>query len=885
MQSILKKVFLVTLCLLSIVTPLVTISRIVRFQHSGTGQGGSIAGLEHNRQKFTRSRTRRESKTKSSPLVNAGGHQSTRQRLSTRATAAGVAAKLPALATWDERTAAVTLINLAHMASTDRSTALNARIAARGCHNRRQQIAPPTPGVFVLGAPKSGTTDMFFRTRSMPWAVPRANKESQWFDFACFQSVFEFSGPSPAVSAAGQLACPPTGKTPQELGRQPNFETHVAFTETSDGRQHTAAAGAVHRGVFPAMNGGYAYMHNCTAWHYQQFFVSGTYQCLRDHAATLTQPLVFPPSDSLWLPLSLPGSAGPTLNGSKRNDAGHAHFAAHVRGHPLWLRPSHTKDAHFEGWRIQMDWTARTLVMEDGAAMAAHVSPLTRFVYMHRHPVDRMWSQFQHLRSNVKGEATAPMSPALFHQRVVLEVAQWQQWKQDLLKATGTFLQQLHAALATAHRCVARSLALVAWSACVDDFEPLKVNAQSHWEAISASETSCLGAIHAHWSISSHMVESALLNTSSAWSHAWHMPPSVPNHWRKWAGEHSDERLQAALDLAKASKEWILASQHLLSSFAGLDWLWRQFLRSLEDKAAAEEHWYDDWHLIARSLYAIQHIRLMGVMPLSDILALQSEEYFRDPHAVLSLLQVWLCVPHSKAACQEKHPFQKFFFASNSTVKKRPAADAKPVHARPSHRAGNVLPQTAGLLEAELDAATTQHAELLSTMRGHVSARKSVLCLRLVQRKCRLQWRSMPTYARAPAAAKQVLESIVQRQEQLVQWNEASACVHAVLAGPVCEVPLGPLAMVAPLQRQRTDARPGLQLLGSLRHRFSLQQWNSSLLSPCVAAAKGTCTMPDYLHEAAATLSQHPGAGLKQADCHAKLAQQISWDRCLEAGQ
>ena len=785
---------------------------------------------------------------------------------------------------------------LANSISRDAHVAFRARVTARGCHNRRQPVAPPVPGAFMLGAPKCGTTDVFFRTRNMPWTVQGATKESQWFDFACFESVGEFSGGVPPLTAQGNIGCPPPGKTPQEWGRPPNYETGTRNVKYEP-VVHTAAGGAIQQGIFPPMRGGHSYLHNCTAWHYQKFFDSGTYDCTRTHAESVKHPLKFSAS-GLW----------PTLNPSDRGEGQqqrqhhNVSTPAFVRKNPLWFQPANKHDAHFEGWRVHMDWTARTLAMEDGAAMAAHVSPLTRFIYMHRHPTDRMWSQFQHLRSGTHGLAHAPISPGLFHARLQQEIGFWSDLKPALLKSVDAFLTALHKALATAHEVATESLQDLFAKWCLQECKTGSL-AQAHAaeHCSSSRAAACRGLLQAHWSISSHLLEVALISTNSSWSHAWHMPPNASPSLDQSLGRQSRPAFRKAYLAAGSSKSWKTSADQLNSAQTMFDLAWRNAIRALQLRASYEKDWFDDWMLLARSLFAAQHIRLLGVMPANDILSIQSEEYFRDPRSVLTMLQAWLCVPISKAPCQAKHPYLKY--SRNGPRHERTqhgdlnSKAALPVQARPSHRNGQVSPQTVALLEAWFAKPIEQHARLLGLLDGSLSAASAKSCLNTVHSMCRLQWQSMPVWEALSFHSRGALLDLQSEQGTgTASWAQDSRCVQAILQRPSCAMLVGPVSVRAGLQFQaaadKTESVIDDTAQQQLRHRFDLSAWNATLATPGLAARKRHNSEIqlgiDYLNTVLGTTDQRVPQGDTISPATSPLHSEESvlagttWDDCMD---
>jgi len=746
---------------------------------------------------------------------------------------------------------------LANALSTEANTALSARIAARGCHNRHQAHAPPSPAAFMLGAPKSGTTDVYFRTRNMPWAVRDATKESQWFDFACFQTVYEFSAGRPPVSPTGQVGCPPRQKPPKAWGRSPNFQTNADDAQFGPVEAQTAGAGAIQQGIFPRLKGGNEYLHNCTAWHYQKFFVSGTYDCITQHQDTLMRPIMFP-SPGLWRGMGAEQAGEGLREGGVQTAemppavADNQHTKVEdMRGHPLWLTASDgLTHPIFEGWKLNLDWTARTLAMEDGAAMAAHVSPLTRFVYMHRHPVDRMWSQFQHLRTSIAGEAHAPISPDLFHERVKKETTVWHAARKTMLAGVRQFLRSLQGAMHEVHQTAARALVRAFEGTCHRDCPSLQIRGAARCQQLARS--GCRGTLQAHWSISSHLLEAALLAAPSAWSRAIHMPPLVPDAWRESFGSRAENAFAAALMTSQGDVQWLRARADLLQAYVLVDVNWRKLSREMERNAAKEERWFDDWKLIMRSLFAPQHIRLFGVMPISDTLSIQSEEYYRDPRSVLSMLQAWLCVPLSEPPCQSKHPFVESMKHTKLSFKNSvPKSVPLPVQARPSHRYGEVAQKTTQLINAALLGFMQQHTELLDLLKGVSAAQVATNCIRHIQTQCNVQWEGVPGWHSFPRSAQEALDRF--QSPTSVPWAQVLPCVHRVLNAS-CPLLVGPLALHAGLQFRRSTADSGSGTLRQLMHRFQLSKWNTSLEEPGAwADSKSTLVrgQVDYINTAA----------------------------------
>jgi len=644
---------------------------------------------------------------------------------------------------WGKYTAELVLLH--YQASTHAFRPLAARIASRGCAARRSPKRPPVPGFVLVGVMKSGTTDLHFRTNNASWAYGGDRKESHWFETACSGQIGDrLRVMQVGMSPDGAPACP----APPQGVKGGNTAARILPVNPE----------------FPELRSD-VYLQGCTGWHFQHFFMGGTYECASKPPFTPSESQA--PPMGVWQALhTVPTAVAHTPRTRVEPPEG------------MWFAGGGRPE--FAGWRVSHDASPKLLPMVDGPAAAAATSPLARMVMQFRHPVQRAWSHYFHVRF---GNASAEdLTPAAFHRSAQAEVANFKKWG-------GNVQQAVHGATAALRRLseLARGAAAAALTsnaggaaaACVSDTKGV----------LLPLPTACVHAVDTAMGAALHWVQEAGLGVDDggyAWAVKTHhtqpvAPPGMPAAHVTALQAAVREHLQrpepaAARSAFRTSLGQVLATWRgvMLGTYEGYDF----------------DNFKQGGTILARGLYAAQTLRLFSLVPPSDVFLSQAEEYYRDPKPVLAALQGWLCVPLESPPCTKGHPF----------LNSRGGQD---VVARPSAPKYAMLPETDAALSGAIAPHMTQHAQLLDVLSGSADSADATACLVHIQQQC-------------------------------VHSTELHACqAHAAVGFVACGgLGVGPLASVALLQGQGGQGAAGMDTLARLQHRWDKTRWNASLLQP-----------------------------------------------------
>ncbi len=630
------------------------------------------------------------------------------------------------------------------------SRALSARIAARGCGARRSPKRPPMPNFVLLGVMKSGTTDLHFRTNNASWAYGGDRKESHWFETACSGRIGdrlrEISVPLEAGTRAP--SCPTTPAAPPKLSRQRRLPINPEFPELQSD----------------------IYLQNCSAWHFQHFFKGGAYECSAEPpftpSADQAPPMGVWPSSTGDVDLSSPppSSAPPSKP---------------PRG--MWFDGG--PRAEFAGWRVSHDASPKLLPMVDGPAAAAATAPLARMVMQFRHPVERAWSHYFHVRY---GNASAQdLTPEAFHRTAQEEVSNFRTWGEDVAKHVEDATRLLSRLSALAREAAAGALGQGVGGvseACMGG------SSGAMPELLPAA---CVHVVDAALGAALRWVQGAGLGVSDKGYRGgidrWHMPAVHPPSLERAAVRD----IQAAVQQHLRSPEIKRTREAYRRALGQVLATWRRIMLASYD-GYDFDNFKNGGTVLTRGLYAAQTLRLFSLVPPSEVFFSQAEEYYRDPKPVLAALQSWLCVPMESPPCTKGHPFLR-------------SQGGQDVVARPSAPKYSMLPESNDILSAAIAPHMAQHARLLGVLGGSDDGRLAQECARSVGEKC------------GEASA------------------DTACSVAAVQSSAACRgIGVGPLASVALLQLKwdKGGRDGGGDILQRLQHRWNKQTWNTTLLEP-----------------------------------------------------
>ena len=281
------------------------------------------------------------------------------------------------------------------------------------------------PAFVLVGVMKSGTTDLHFRTNNASWAYGGDRKESHWFETACSGRIGDrLAAMQVGISRLGVPQCPPPPLPAQ--GKRQRLRRLPVNPE------------------FPELRSD-VYLQGCSAWHFQHFFKGGGYECGSEPPFTPSVQQA-PPMDVWQAPSAVLQPAAPPA-------------AQHTAPHDMWFDGGGRPE--LAGWRVAHDASPKLLPMVDGPASAVATSPLTRFVVQFRHPVDRAWSHFFHVRF---GNASAEqLTPEAFHRSALEEVKNFDTWGVEVAaavsEATRALAQVSSVARSAAGHAIAEGLA------------------------------------------------------------------------------------------------------------------------------------------------------------------------------------------------------------------------------------------------------------------------------------------------------------------------------------------------------------------------------------------------------------------------------------------
>ena len=598
---------------------------------------------------------------------------------------------------------AMTLLLLEQVASGGTTEVLSARIAARGCGQRRAAL-PSAPAFQVVGVMKSGTTDLHARLQAGSWVDHDTLKESHWFEQVCKASMSNCPGGDRLYNATtGDLLCPPPPS------------------------QHRKAAAAQ-----PLQGARYAdstYKQGSTAWHYQRFFQGGQFECAKRSPRPLQQV------PGLWRALPAFHTTPPQpAGGDPDTDA-------------LWTR--HEQQPWLSGWKVLYDASPKLLPLAEGMDFLRGFAPAGRVLYQYRHPVDRAWSHYFHARSTNSGDRRVPVSSAGFEQEVRKEERILDRWGERLSRATSTSIAALQGMLEAVLPAVARASAEWPDNACVAPSVDGNV-----------SSVRCKSVLRVALAAGLWVVEEVALTPSSSSpgtkARSWHMPPAAPP-------DAPPSLVQAAWLWAQAvardtNGQLAAPAARLRLSLSQVNTVWRSMMLT-EYKVPNFSNVAWGGTMLVRGLYAAQHLRLLASVPAADILPVQATEYFRDVKAVLTGISSWLCAPLEQHGCEKGHPF------FNNSAMEGGLVAGPDVVARPSRAAYAMPKATERRLLRRFAPFIRQHAQLLDVLDGTDARGAAEACLAEVRRRCGLTPREQgKLWRQGTNGAAACLISVLRRQ-------------------------------------------------------------------------------------------------------------------------